>query len=82
MMFQTHGTDTDLLERTEERWRITERYWEEPFISGPFGKVERIPEMPGLAGLSMDGCTNMIYTVQWMCWQPLCLYVHEIASRM
>ncbi|KAJ0419637.1 hypothetical protein BJY00DRAFT_313785 [Aspergillus carlsbadensis] len=55
MMFQTHGTYTDLLERTEDGWRITERYWEEAFITGPLGKVEGIPGMLGLAGVSMDG---------------------------
>ncbi|KAL3449121.1 hypothetical protein BJX65DRAFT_306187 [Aspergillus insuetus] len=55
MMFQTHGTYTDDLERTEEGWRIVNRYWEEAFITGPLGKVDGIPGMLGLAGVEMDG---------------------------
>ncbi|KAL3490767.1 hypothetical protein BJX62DRAFT_237881 [Aspergillus germanicus] len=55
MMFQTHGTYTDDLVKTEGGWRIVNRYWDEAFITGPFEKVEGIPGMLGLAGVTMDG---------------------------
>ncbi|KAL2784324.1 hypothetical protein BJX66DRAFT_89527 [Aspergillus keveii] len=55
VMFQTHGTYTDDLVKTEAGWRIVNRYWDEAFITGPFEKVEGIPGMLGLAGVKMDG---------------------------
>ncbi|KAH8762544.1 hypothetical protein F5883DRAFT_560684 [Diaporthe sp. PMI_573] len=43
MMFQTHGTYTDRLEKTVNGWRIMSRIWHEFSIVGPFKKIDGIP---------------------------------------
>ncbi|WAO87440.1 SnoaL-like domain-containing protein [Fusarium falciforme] len=55
MMFQTHGTYTDQLEKTVDGWRITDRIWHEFSVVGPFKKIDGIPGMLESAGKNWTG---------------------------
>ncbi|KAF5268335.1 hypothetical protein FOXYS1_767 [Fusarium oxysporum] len=54
LMFQTHGTYTDQLEKTVDGWRITHRIWHEFTIVGPFKKADGIPGILESAGKTFD----------------------------